>query len=248
MSAHEDPYPYDAVAEVLGVANLHQQLAKEIRMTQPNIAPEPSVTPPPGMSTHPDIHPFSYTASDEALANMRRRIAATIWPEKETVADSSQGVPLATMRELARYWASDYDWRKVEARLHALPQFVTEIDGLDIHFIHVQSRRPDALPLIVNHGWPGSVIEQLKIIDPLTNPTAHGVQRVIVIGLLANTCIDSTVRFAAELGYEVTLVKDAIGSRSWDEMKATLEVNAPNYARTIASTDELLAAFQKMTD
>jgi pimeloyl-ACP methyl ester carboxylesterase len=133
------------------------------------------MTPPPGMTTHhPDVRPFHFTASDEALADLRRRIAATIWPEKETVADASQGVPLAWMRDLARYWATDYDWRKVEARLHALPQFMTEIDGLDIHFIHVRSPHDGALPLIVNHGWPGSVIEQLKIIDPLTNPTAHG--------------------------------------------------------------------------
>jgi pimeloyl-ACP methyl ester carboxylesterase len=105
---------------------------------------------------------------------LRQRIAATQWPEKETVADSSQGVPLATMQELAHYWATDYDWRKVEARLNALPQFVTEIAGLDVHFIHVRSRHEDALPLIVNHGWPGSVIEQLKIVGPLTDPTAHG--------------------------------------------------------------------------
>jgi pimeloyl-ACP methyl ester carboxylesterase len=126
------------------------------------------------MTTHPDIRTFSFTASDDALANLRRRVAATIWPDKETVADASQGVQLATMRQLARYWTSDYDWRKVEARLHALPQFVTEIDGLDIHFIHVRSPHDNALPLIVTHGWPGSVIEQLKIIEPLTNPTAHG--------------------------------------------------------------------------
>src|SRR5262245_45129813 len=99
---------------------------------------------------------------------------ATNWPEKETVSDHSQGVPLALMQELARYWATGYDWRKVEARLHELPQFVTEIDGLDIHFIHVKSHHDGALPLIVNHGWPGSIIEQLKIIDRLTDPTAHG--------------------------------------------------------------------------
>jgi pimeloyl-ACP methyl ester carboxylesterase len=120
------------------------------------------------------IRPFRIDISDEALDELRRRIAATQWPERETVADSSQGVPLGTMQELARYWATDYDWRKVEAKLNALPQFVTEIDGLDIHFIHVRSKHENALPLIVNHGWPGSIIEQLKIIDPLTNPTAHG--------------------------------------------------------------------------
>ena len=142
-------------------------------MTQPGMTPEPSMTPPPVM-THPDIRPFSFTASDEALADLRRRVNATQWPERETVTDASQGVQLATMRELARYWATDYDWRKVEARLHALPQFITEIDGLDIHFIHVRSKHDGALPLIVTHGWPGSVIEQLKIIGPLTDPTAHG--------------------------------------------------------------------------
>ncbi len=119
------------------------------------------------------IRRFSFSASDEALADLRRRIAATRWPEKETVADQTQGVQLATVQELARYWGADYDWRKVEARLNALPQFVTEIDGLDIHFIHVRSKDDYALPLIVTHGWPGSIIEQLKIIDPLTNPTAH---------------------------------------------------------------------------
>jgi len=144
-------------------------------MSQPGMTPEPSMTPPPStMAAHPDIRPFSFAASDDALANLRRRVAATIWPDKEPVADASQGVPLATMRQLARYWATDYDWRKVEARLHALPQFVTEIDGLDIHFLHVRSPHDNALPLIVTHGWPGSVIEQLKIIEPLTNPTAHG--------------------------------------------------------------------------
>ena len=120
------------------------------------------------------IRPFAFHAPQANLDDLRRRIAATQWPEKETVADSSQGVPLATMQALARYWATDYDWRKCEARLNALPHFITEIDGLDIHFIHVRSKHADALPLIVTHGWPGSIIEQLKIIDPLTNPTAHG--------------------------------------------------------------------------
>jgi hypothetical protein len=120
------------------------------------------------------VRPFRIDVPEEDLDDLRRRIVATQWPEKETVADESQGVQLATMQELARYWATDYDWRKVEAKLNALPQFMTEIDGLDIHFIHVRSEHEDALPLIVNHGWPGSVIEQLKIIEPLTNPTAHG--------------------------------------------------------------------------
>src|SRR3982750_2953319 len=120
------------------------------------------------------IRPFRVDVPEEALVEMRRRIAATVWPERETVPDSSQGVPLATMQELARYWATDYDWRPCEARLNVLPQFITEIDGLDIHFIHVLSKHENALPLIVTHGWPGSVIEQLKIIEPLTDPTAHG--------------------------------------------------------------------------
>jgi pimeloyl-ACP methyl ester carboxylesterase len=120
------------------------------------------------------IRPFSFKAPEADLIDLRRRIKATRWPERETVNDTSQGVQFATIRELARYWATEHDWRKCEARLNALPQFTTEIDGLDIHFIHVRSKHENALPLIVTHGWPGSVIEQLKIIDPLTNPTAHG--------------------------------------------------------------------------
>src|SRR5262245_44138427 len=120
------------------------------------------------------IRPFSINYPDEAIADLRARINATKWPEKEQVTDASQGVQLATMQKLAQYWATEHDWRKVEARLNALPQFTTEIDGLDIHFIHVRSKHEDALPIIVTHGWPGSIIEQLKIIEPLTNPTAHG--------------------------------------------------------------------------
>ncbi len=120
------------------------------------------------------IRPFRAEAPEDALVDLRRRINATRWPERETVADASQGVQLATMQALARYWATEYDWRKCEARLNALPNFVTEIDGLDIHFVHVRSKHDDALPLIVTHGWPGSIVEQLKIVDPLTNPTAHG--------------------------------------------------------------------------
>jgi pimeloyl-ACP methyl ester carboxylesterase len=121
-----------------------------------------------------EIRPFHVDVPDEALEDLRRRIAATNWPEKETVADQSQGVPLAMIQKLARYWMTDYDWRTCEANLNALPQFITEIDGLDIHFLHVRSQHEDALPLVVNHGWPGSIIEQLKIIDRLTDPTAHG--------------------------------------------------------------------------
>jgi pimeloyl-ACP methyl ester carboxylesterase len=120
------------------------------------------------------IRPFRVDVLEAELTDLRRRIEATRWPERETVADASQGVQLATMQKLARYWATDYDWRKVEARLNALPNFITEIDGLDIHFIHVRSKHENALPVIVTHGWPGSIIEQLKIVDPLVNPTAHG--------------------------------------------------------------------------
>jgi pimeloyl-ACP methyl ester carboxylesterase len=122
----------------------------------------------------PSIRPFTVQVPQAKLDQLRRRIVATQWPEKETVADQSQGVPLATMRELARYWATDYDWRKVEGRLNALPQFLTSIDGLDIHFIHVRSREKNALPLIISHGWPGSVLEQIKLIGPLTDPVEFG--------------------------------------------------------------------------
>ena len=127
-----------------------------------------------GYAQDTSIRSFHVNVSEEALVDLRRRIAATRWPERETVTDSSQGVQLATIQALARYWGTDYDWRKAEAKLNTLPQFVTTVDGLDIHFIHVRSKNPNALPLIVTHGWPGSIIEQLKIIDPLTNPTAHG--------------------------------------------------------------------------
>ena len=120
------------------------------------------------------IRPFTVDITEAEITSLRERIAATRWPERETVTDQSQGVQLATVQELAAYWATEYDWRKGEAKLNAYPQFITEIDGLDIHFIHVRSKHSNALPLIVTHGWPGSVFEQLKIIDPLTNPTAYG--------------------------------------------------------------------------
>jgi len=120
------------------------------------------------------IRPFHINFPDADLADLRRRVLATRWPEREQVADASQGVQLATMQKLARYWGTEYDWRKGEAKLKAVPHFVTEIDGLDIHFIHVRSKHENALPMIVTHGWPGSIIEQMKIIEPLTNPTAHG--------------------------------------------------------------------------
>jgi pimeloyl-ACP methyl ester carboxylesterase len=124
--------------------------------------------------SHSGIRPFHVNFPEEALVDLRRRIAATRWSDKETVADHTQGVQLATVQALVRYWGTDYDWRKVEAKLNALPQFITEIDGLDIHFIHVRSKHESALPMIVTHGWPGSIIEQMKIIGPLTDPTAHG--------------------------------------------------------------------------
>ncbi|PYN38615.1 MAG: multidrug MFS transporter [Candidatus Rokuibacteriota bacterium] len=120
------------------------------------------------------IRPFHVNVPEAELTELRRRIAATRWPEKETVSDTSQGVPLAALQDLARYWATDYDWRRCEARLNALPQFTTEIDGLDIHFIHVRSKHKGALPVIVTHGWPGSILEQIKLVGPLTDPTAFG--------------------------------------------------------------------------
>ena len=127
------------------------------------------------------IRPFHVSFLESELTELRRRINATKWPERETVADATQGVLLATIQALARYWATEYDWRKVEARLNALPQFITEIDGLDVHFIHVRSKHENALPLIVTHGWPGSVVEQLKIVDPLTNQHMAQVHRTRLI-------------------------------------------------------------------
>src|SRR5215203_827721 len=126
------------------------------------------------METHPAVRPFRVDVPEEDLDDLRRHIAATRWPSKELVEDRSQGVQLATLRELARYWTTEYDWRTCEARLNALPQFTTEIDGVDIHFIHVRSRHDNALPLIMTHGWPGSVIELLETVGPLTDPTSHG--------------------------------------------------------------------------
>jgi pimeloyl-ACP methyl ester carboxylesterase len=138
---------------------------------------EDFMTPASSTQPHTDkaaIRPFQFKFSDAELADLRRRVNATKWPEREQVADASQGVQLATIQSLARYWGTDYDWRKGEAKLKAVPHFITEIDGLDIHFVHVRSKHEDALPMIVTHGWPGSIIEQMKIIEPLTNPTAHG--------------------------------------------------------------------------
>jgi hypothetical protein len=128
----------------------------------------------PSLVSDESIRPFKVHIPQEQLADLKRRILATKWPEKELVKDETQGVQFATMKALAHYWATEYDWRKVEARLNALPQFITTIDGVDIHFIHVRSKQKNALPVIITHGWPGSIIEQLKIIGPLTDPTAYG--------------------------------------------------------------------------
>ena len=123
------------------------------------------------------LRPYTVDIPEEELAELRRRITATRWPDKETVDDGSQGTPLAKLQELVRYWGADYDWRRFEAKLNALPQFVTSLDGLDIHFIHVRSPHPDALPLIMTHGWPGSIVELLETVGPLTDPAAHGGRR-----------------------------------------------------------------------
>jgi pimeloyl-ACP methyl ester carboxylesterase len=134
----------------------------------------PSAMSQPGRTNDPSIRPFRFHASDAALADLRRRVGATKWPDQELVGDASQGVTLATMHKVADYWGKHHDWRKAEARLNSYPQFMTIIDGVDIHFIHVRSKHQNALPVIITHGWPGSVIEQLKVIDPLANPTAFG--------------------------------------------------------------------------
>jgi len=133
-----------------------------------------STIPRQATSDKTAVRPFQVNVPETELTELRRRISATKWPEQETVRDATQGVQLATMQALARYWGTQYDWRKVEAKLNAYPQFITEIDGLEIHFLHVRSKHENALPLVVTHGWPGSVVEQLKIIDPLTNPASHG--------------------------------------------------------------------------
>src|SRR5438552_2760163 len=160
-----------AVSAAAGAASLlplHRAVTGEARSSQPSKQGDSK------MATKDEIRPFSFRAPDEELVDLRRRINATKWPDQEQVTDDSQGVRLATAQKLARHWATDYDWRKVEARLNALPNFITNIDGLDIHFIHARSKHENALPMIVTHGWPGSIIEQLKIIEPLTDPTAHG--------------------------------------------------------------------------
>src|SRR5262249_40931246 len=155
------------VRGLAGAEHLHGRVAGRVQVT-----PQWEAVMSSTFDTATEIRSFHVDIPEEALDDLRRRIAATQWPEQET--DVSQGVPLATMQKLARYWATEYDWRIVESKLNTLPQFITEIDGLDIHFIHVRSHHDGALPLVVNHGWPGSIIEQLKIIDRLTDPTANG--------------------------------------------------------------------------
>jgi pimeloyl-ACP methyl ester carboxylesterase len=180
-----------------------------------------------------EIHPFHIDTPEEALDDLRRRIAATRWPTKELVPDRSQGVQLATMQELARYWATDYDWRKAEAKLNALPQFTTEIDGVEIHFIHVRSKHEDALPLIMTHGWPGSVIELLETVGPLTDPTAHGGQAEdafhLVLPSLPGYGFSSE---PAELGWNVGRVAQA-----WAELMHRL-----GYSRYVAQGGDVGAA------
>jgi pimeloyl-ACP methyl ester carboxylesterase len=180
-----------------------------------------------------EIRPFQLDIPEDQLADLRRRIAATRWPTKELVDDRSQGVQLATMQELARYWATDYDWRKCEAKLNALPQFTTEIDGVEIHFIHVRSSHEDALPLIMTHGWPGSVIELLETIGPLTDPTAHGGQAEDAFHLV----LPSLPGYGfsgepAELGWNVGRVAQA-----WAELMRRL-----GYDRYVAQGGDVGAA------
>ena len=153
---------------------LAETLAESTTGRTADIMMDMSATPATQQTGKSAIRPFQFNFTDAELADLRHRVNATKWPERELVNDASQGVQLATMQKLARYWGTDYDWRKGEKKLKAVPHFVTEIDGLDIHFIHVKSKEKDALPIIVTHGWPGSIIEQLKIIEPLTNPSAHG--------------------------------------------------------------------------
>jgi pimeloyl-ACP methyl ester carboxylesterase len=174
------PHPFTLAAAIVAIALAGLGLAStsvrraDTAADTTNVAAMATATIAAPPDNNGGIRSFRVSVPEAALVDLRTRIAATRWPERETVADASQGVPLATMQELARHWATEYDWRTCERRLNALPQFITRIDGLDIHFIHVRSKHDNALPLIVTHGWPGSIVEQLKIIDPLTNPTAHG--------------------------------------------------------------------------
>jgi pimeloyl-ACP methyl ester carboxylesterase len=185
------------------------------------------------MSNDTEIRPFRVDMPDEAIADLRQRIAATRWPTQELVADRSQGVQLATIQELARYWAADYDWRRCEARLNALPQFTTEIDGENIHFIHVKSDHDDALPLIITHGWPGSIIEMLGVVGPLTDPTAHGGSAGDAFDLVVPSIPGYGFSAEpAELGWNVGRIAGA-----WAELMRRL-----GYARYVAQGGDVGAA------
>src|SRR5260221_1221073 len=172
----------------------------------------------PTVKTTTDIRPFQIEVAQEDLDDLRRRIAETRWPNKELVTDRSQGVQLRTVKALARYWANDYDWRKAEAKLNALPQFTTEIDGVEVHFIHVKSPHENALPLVMTHGWPGSVIELLEAVGPLTDPTAHGGT--------AQDAFDLVLPSLAGYGYsgEPTEVgcNPGVAARAWAELMRRL--------------------------
>jgi pimeloyl-ACP methyl ester carboxylesterase len=182
---------------------------------------------------HVEIRPFRVSVPDDDLDDLRRRLTATRWPTKELVGDRSQGVQLATLEELVRYWATDHDWRNAEARLNAYPQFTTKIDGVDIHFIHVESRHPNALPMIMTHGWPGSVLELLEVIDPLTNPTAHGGRAEdafhMVVPSLPGYGFSSE---PTELGWESGRI-----ARAWAELMARL-----GYTRYVAQGGDVGAS------
>jgi len=182
---------------------------------------------------HEEIRPFRVSVPDDDLDDLRRRLTATRWPTKELVGDRSQGVQLATLEELVRYWATDHDWRNAEARLNAYPQFKTKIDGVDIHFIHVESRHPNALPMIMTHGWPGSVLELLEVIDPLTNPTAHGGSAEdafhMVVPSLPGYGFSSE---PTELGWENGRI-----ARAWAELMARL-----GYTRYVAQGGDVGAS------
>ena len=180
-----------------------------------------SSTPVAAENTDTAIRPFRVNMPEADLADLKRRLAATRWPDKETVADQSQGAQLAKLQELVRYWGTDYDWRKAEAKLNAFPQFMTTIDGVDIHFIHVRSRHPNAMPLIVTHGWPGSVFEQIKLIDPLTDPTRHGGR--------AEDAFDVVIPSLPGFGYSARPTEAGWGlervGRAWDVLMKRLKVH-----------------------
>jgi pimeloyl-ACP methyl ester carboxylesterase len=203
-------------------------------ITELNTVDVPLQTPATRTATKDtSIRPFRVHVSDEAVTELRRRIQATRWPDKETVADRSQGAQLATLQELVRYWGSGYDWRKAEAKLNALPQFMTNIDGIDVHFIHVRSRHNNALPVIISHGWPGSVFEQLKLIGPLTDPTAYGGR--------AEDAFDVVIPSLPGYGFSARPTEAGWGSerigRAWDVLMKRL-----GYTRYVAQGGDWGAA------